>query len=77
MAQIRQERLQHLREERMRRQQRRMGPDITVAIPFRKGKNAPVSESVQNEHVWAPDGHLIQASPVIAHSMPADVSTIG
>ncbi len=76
MEQIRQERLQHLREERMRRQQRRMGPDITVAMPFRRGNNPPVSNPVQNEPVWAPDGQLMQASPVLAPSMPADVSTI-
>ena len=37
MAQLRQERLQHLREDRMRRQQRRMGPDITTVIPWKRG----------------------------------------
>ncbi len=88
MAQLRQERLQQLREDRMRRQQRRMGPDVTIAIP-RKGKNPgqPVSEPVQNGRVWGPDGQpmmlgnnpsvnpLMQASPVIAPSMPANVAT--
>ncbi len=88
MAQLRQERLQQLREDRMRRQQRRMGPDVTVAIP-RKGKNPgqPASEPLQNERVYGPDGQpmrygnnppvnpLVQASPVIAPPMPANVAT--
>src|SRR5437764_13346259 len=39
LPQLRQARLQQLREERMRRQQRRMGPDITSAVQ-RKGKTA-------------------------------------
>ena len=88
MAQLRQERLQQLREDRMRRQQRRMGPDVTIAIP-RKGKNAgqPVSEPLQNERMYGPDGQPlmvgntpsimppVQASPIIAPPMPANVAT--
>ncbi len=88
MAQLSQERLQQLREDRMRRQQRRMGPDVTIAIP-RKGKNAgqPVSEPLQNERMYGPDGQPlivgnnqaimppVQASPVIAPPMPANVAT--
>ncbi len=35
---LRQARLQQLREERMRRQQRRMKPDVTTVIPYGKGK---------------------------------------
>lgn len=88
MAQLRQERLQQLREDRMRRQQRRMGPDVTIAIP-RKNKNSgqPVPEPVQHERVYGPDGQPmmyannpsavppVQASPVIAPPMPANVAT--
>ena len=89
MAQLRQERLQQLREDRMRRQQRRMaGPDATIAIP-RKNKNSgpPVPEPVQHERVYGPDGQPMvygnnpsaippmQASPVIAPPMPANVAT--
>ena len=88
MAQLRQERLQQLREDRMRRQQRRMGPDVTIAIP-RKGKNngQPASEPLQNERMYGPDGQpmrygntpsvnpLMQASPVIAPPVPANVAT--
>ena len=87
MAQLRQERLQRLREERMRRQQRRMGPDVTTAIPW-KGKNAalPVSEPLQNDLAWGPDGRPfthanntlavppMQASPVMALPV-SDVSS--
>ncbi|GAC1459960.1 MAG: hypothetical protein PVS3B3_14550 [Ktedonobacteraceae bacterium] len=87
MAQLRQERLQQLREDRMRRQQRRMGPDVTIAIP-RKGKHSeqPVSESLQNERVWGPDGQPmiygnhpsanppVQASPVLSFSVPNEAS---
>lgn len=39
MAQLRVERLQQLREERMRRQQRRMNTDITTMIPWRNKAN--------------------------------------
>ena len=46
IAQLRQERLQHLREDRMRRQQRRMGPDITTAIPWKRGSEHSPSASV-------------------------------
>ena len=84
MAQLRQERLQQLREDRMRRQQRRMGPDVTIAIP-RKGKNAgqPVSEPLQNERMYGPDGQPlmvgnappVQASPIIAPPIQANVAT--
>ena len=89
MAQLRQERLQQLREDRMRRQQRRMaGPDATIAIPP-KGKHIthPVSEPLQNERAWGPDGQPImygntpsaippmQASPVIAPPMPANAAS--
>jgi uncharacterized protein with von Willebrand factor type A (vWA) domain len=35
LPQLRQARLQQLREERMRRQQRRMKPDVTTTFPFR------------------------------------------
>jgi len=84
MAQLRQERLQQLREDRMRRQQRRMaGPDVTIAIPPKGKKPAlPVSEPLQNERVWGPDGQLMtlgnnpsanppmQASPVISLPVP-------
>ncbi len=38
IAQLRRERLQQLREERMRRQQRRIGPDITSLIPWNTKK---------------------------------------
>ncbi len=89
MAQLRQERLQQLREDRMRRQQRRMaGPDATIAIPP-KGKHPvhPVSEPLQNGHVWGPDGQPLaygnapsaippmQVSPVIAPPMPANAAS--
>ncbi len=89
MAQLRQERLQQLREDRMRRQQRRMaGPDATIAIPP-KGKNVvyPGAEPLQNERVWGPDGQAVaygntpsafppmQASPVIAPPMPANAAS--
>jgi putative peptidoglycan lipid II flippase len=40
LPQLRQARLQQLREERMRRQQRRMKPDVTTIFPFRV-KNPP------------------------------------
>jgi putative peptidoglycan lipid II flippase len=40
LPQLRQARLQQLREERMRRQQRRMKPDVTATFPFRV-KNQP------------------------------------
>jgi len=83
MAQLRQERLQQLREDRMRRQQRRMGPDAATAIPW-KGKNPalPVSEPLQNDLAWGPDGRplthgsnppvvpLMQVAPVVA--LPSD-----
>ena len=46
IAQVRQERLQHLREDRMRRQQRRMGPDITTLISWKKGSEQSPSVPV-------------------------------
>ena len=46
IARLRQERLQQLREERMRRQQRRMQPDVTVLIPWRKGQKRPVAGAI-------------------------------
>lgn len=41
LPQLRQARLQQLREERMRRQQRRMKPDVTSIFPFRVKNQAP------------------------------------
>ena len=88
MAQLRQERLQQLREDRMRRQQRRMGPDVTTAIPW-KGKNSPVSESLQNDSVARLDGPPLpyasnspsvvppmQASPIMALPILGEVSPL-
>jgi putative peptidoglycan lipid II flippase len=41
LPQLRQARLQQLREERMRRQQRRMKPDVTTTFPFRVKDQPP------------------------------------
>ncbi len=78
MAQLRQERLQHLQEERLRRQQRRMGPDITTVVPWRNKKakppvqNAPLMGSgVRPMPPVAPP--VQQVSPMLSPAMPPAV----
>jgi len=87
MAQLRQERLQGLREERMRRQQRRMGPDITTVIPW-KNKNSQLSASpsLQDAPARGQNGQplvhannpssvpLAQVSPILSLPVADEVS---
>ncbi|HCI79498.1 MAG TPA: murein biosynthesis integral membrane protein MurJ [Ktedonobacter sp.] len=87
IAHLRQERLQHLREDRMRRQQRRMGPDITTTIPWKRGsRQASPVQAIQRESSWgqgAPPSMYVngqapvqQASPVSPDVAPVMSSTV-
>ena len=92
IAQLRQDRLQHLREDRMRRQQRRMGPDITTAIPWKRGsRQASSVQAIQQEPLpqqpsWGSDAtppmyvngqaSVPQKSPVSSDVSPVMSSTV-
>jgi putative peptidoglycan lipid II flippase len=54
MAQLRQERLQHVREERMRRQQRRIKSDITTLISGKKKAEPPLNDDTLSASVPVP-----------------------
>ena len=80
IAQLRQERLQQLREDRMRRQQRRLQPDVTALIPWgRKGPRdagapqSPTPSSLMRSVSPPASGKLPSASPMPSPSqvMPA------
>lgn len=74
MAQLRIERLQQLREERMRRQQRRMKSDITTVIPWKGPGNRAVSPSPSQRSV---SGRLIGPSRPGIPPTPGAVSHSG